>query len=258
MAILTGRLEALAEQIKPGETMADIGTDHGFLPIALFQRGTCPTVIMTDVSKKALAKAREHGEGILDLSDENYRSGDGLAPISPGEVNVAVLAGMGGILMTSIMAADLVKSKTIPKFIFQPRNHPEVLRHWLIHNGFSILRESLVRERRNLCEIIVASPSPDLESLHVGSEIMAEIATEIRAEISWPEGDIRWEIPPWYAKLPDPLAKEYLHKKLERELRVRREIQKGQAPDSIRLEQLTSRIGYLRDLYEKRESNDSV
>ena len=256
MAILTGRLEALAKQIKPGETMADIGTDHGFLPIILFQRGTCPKVIMTDVSEKALARAREHGEGVVGLSNDNYRLGDGLLPINPGEVDVVVVAGMGGILMTDILAADLIKAKTIQKYIFQPRNHPEVLRHWLFQNGFSILNESLVRERRNLCEIIVASPIMDKENHNINSEIITEIAVENWAEISWPEGDIRWEIPPWYAKLADPLAKEYLHKKLERELRVLREVQKGQAPDHRHLKQLGKRIEYLRDLYEKRESND--
>jgi len=241
MAILSGRLETLAEQIKPGETMADIGTDHGFLPITLFQNGTCPKVIMTDVSEKALARARLHGEGVVGLSDEQYRAGDGLSPINPGEVDVVVLAGMGGILMTTILADDLPKAKTIKKYVFQPRNHPEVLRRWLFQNGFSILKECLVRERRNLCEIIVASPTTDKESL---------------TDILWPEEDIRWEIPPYFSDIPDPLAKEYLHKKLERELRVRREVRKSLAPDPKRQKALDIRIGYLKILCEKRESND--
>ncbi len=244
MAILTGRLETLAQQIKPGETMADIGTDHGFLPIALFEQGICPKVIMIDVSEKALARARRHGEGVLGLSDENYRSGDGLSPIRPGEVDVVVLAGMGGILMTSILAADLPKAKTISKYIFQPRNHPEVLRCWLFQNGFSILKECLVRERRNLCEIIVASPDQSAKSLRNGDED------------SWPEEDIRWEIPPWFSELPDPLAKEYLHKRLERELRVRREVQKRLSPDVEQQKAIDIKVDYLKKLCEKRESND--
>jgi tRNA (adenine22-N1)-methyltransferase len=250
MAILSGRLEALAEQVKQGETMADIGTDHGFLPIYLFQRGICPKVIMTDVSEKALSRARDHGqsiamgEGFPVLTDENYRVGDGLSPLSPGEVDVVVLAGMGGILMSDIMAADLSKAKTIKKLVFQPRNHPEILRRWLYHNGFSILKECLVRERRNLCEIIVATPRPDAESLFDG------------LEMSWQEGDIRWEIPPWFGEIPDRLATEYLHKKLERELRVRREILKSQSPDPDRQHSLDNRITYLKTLLERRESHD--
>jgi tRNA (adenine22-N1)-methyltransferase len=244
MAMLTGRLEALAQQIKPGETMADIGTDHGFLPIALFMRGTCPKVILSDVSEKALARARNHGEHVLGLSDENYRSGDGLSIINPGEVDVVVVAGMGGIMMTTIMAADLPKSKTISRFVFQPRNHPEALRHWLIQHGFSILNECLVRERRSLCEIIVATPISLQESLLNG---VGE---------PWPKEDIRWEIPPWFAELQDPLAKEFLHRKLERERRVCREVQKSQSQDPERQKALEMRINYLRKLCEKRESND--
>jgi tRNA (adenine22-N1)-methyltransferase len=244
MAMLTGRLEALAQQIKPGETMADIGTDHGFLPITLFARGTCPKVIMTDVSEKALAHARSNGEDVLGLRDENYRTGDGLSIIKPGEVDVVVLAGMGGILMTSIMAADLAITKSISKFIFQTRNHPEELRRWIFQNGFSILSECLVREKRKLCEIIVTTPTNSNQSLFNGNEV------------SWPEEDIRWEIPPWYATLPDPLAKEYLHKKLERELHVRRELQKCQIPNAKRFRIVEFRIDYLTKLCEKRESND--
>lgn len=256
MAILTGRLETLAEQIKPGETMADIGTDHGFLPISLYQRGTCPKVIMTDVSEKALARARAHGEGVTGLSNGNYRVGDGLSPINSGEVDVVVLAGMGGILMTAILAADLPKAKTISKFVFQPRNHPEVLRIWLFQNGFTILKECLVRERRNLCEIIVAMPISDTKTLLDPSGDQSFINYHMGKGNLWPEGDIRWEIPPWFAEIPDPLAKEYLHKKLERELRVRRETRKSQSKDSQREKALESRIGYLKILCEKRESND--
>ncbi len=244
MAMLTGRLEALSQQIKPGETMADIGTDHGFLPITLFTRGTCPKVIMTDVSDKALAHARSNGEDVVGLSDENYRTGDGLSTIKPGEVNVVVLAGMGGILMTSIMAADLSKAKTISKYVFQPRNHPEILRRWIFQNGFSIQNECLVREKRNLCEIIVATTNHTDQSLFNGYNI------------TWTEEDIRWEIPPWFATLLDPLAKEYLHKKLEHELRVQRELQKSQITNTKRQQIVELRIDYLRKLCEKRDSND--
>jgi tRNA (adenine22-N1)-methyltransferase len=256
MAILTGRLEALAQQIKPGETMADIGTDHGFLPISLFTAGTCPKVIMTDVSNKALAHARHHAIGVFGLSEDNFRSGDGLSPINPGEVDVVVLAGMGGILMTAIMNADLSKSKSISKFIFQPRNHPEVLRYWLRQNGFTILNESLVRERKNLCEIIVAASTKAVQA-SMQEPKQSEIFSQIWPP-SWPKEDIRWEIPPWFGEIRDPLAIEYLHKKRNRELRVHNEVQKRQTLHPESLEELDRRIEYLTILYEKRDSNDEL
>lgn len=251
MMILTGRLEALAQQIKPGETMADIGTDHGFLPIALFLRGISPKVIMVDVSEKALARARAHGKEVQGLSEDNFRVGDGLAPINPGEVDVVVMAGMGGILMTSILEADPAKAGTIDTFVFQPRNHPEVLRHWLSQNDFTIIKESLVRERRNLCEIIVATPSQSYKSAQY------KIFTK-QWPPSWSEGDIRWEIPPWYAEIEDPLADEYVTKKMDRELRVQKEYQKGQNPELTRLSEMEARIVYLRNLKEKRGFKDEI
>lgn len=243
MTILTGRLEALAQQIEPGETMADIGTDHGFLPISLFERGRSPRVIMTDVSPKALSKAQTFGKDIPGLSEADFRCGDGLSPIKPAEVDVVVIAGMGGILMASILSADLEKTETFSKLVLQPRNHPEVLRHWLVTNGFDIASESLVREKRNLCEIIVAKP-------HAAGR-----QTAFEYDKGLPHWDIRWEVPPAYAGLKSPLATEYLQKKLERELRVKREVQKARTKEPDIQTQLDARIAYLKALCKERESN---
>ena len=246
MIILTGRLEALSQQLDLGETMADIGTDHGFLPISQFEHGTCPKVIMTDVSQKALSRAVEHGRELQGLSGDSFRCGDGLTPIKPGEVQAVVIAGLGGILMTEILAADISKTKTFSKLILQPRNHPEVLRHWLYDNGFVISHETLVRERRNLCEIIVATPNK------------ATRESRIELDPTWPMEDIRWEVPPFYSYSKDPLMREYLHKKLEREQRVRREVQKGRSIDPGFISKLEIRIAYLKELIKTRGSNDSI
>lgn len=244
MMKLTGRLEALSQQLNLGETMADIGTDHGFLPISLYEQGICPKVIMTDISHKALSRAVAHGKDIQGLDGDNFRCGDGLSPIEPYEVDAIVIAGMGAILMTEILATDFPKTKTFSKLILQPRNHPEVLRFWLNDNGFAILHERLVRERRNLCEIIIATPNQTKQ------------APGIELNPTWLVGDIRWEIPPNYGRSKDPLMKEYLHKKLERELRVRREVQKSRSVDADFLSELDIRIAYLKELSKMRESND--
>lgn len=244
MTILTGRLEALAQQIKPGETMADIGTDHGFLPISLYERGRSPRVIMTDVSPKALSKAQSYGKDFPGLSEADFRCGDGLSPIKPAEVDAVVIAGMGGILMASILSADQEKTRTFSKLVLQPRNHPEVLRHWLVTNGFDIISENIVREKRNLCEIIVAAPHE------------AHRQTDFDYDKGLPPSDIRWEVPPAYARLNSPLATEYLQKKLEREQRVRREVQKARTQEPDIQKQLDARIAYLKGLCTERESND--
>jgi tRNA (adenine22-N1)-methyltransferase len=256
MLKLSGRLEELAKQIETGETMADIGTDHGFLPIALYVRGISPKVVMADISDKALNRARTHGRGVPGISADCYRVGDGLSPIKPGEVDVVVLAGMGAILMTEILAAGSTVAKTVGKFVFQPRNYPAILRHWLYENGFHIVHESLVLEGRHLCEIIVAKPDVTKDTKSGG--VFANMEMFNGMQNNWPKGDIRWEVPPYFGWMDDPLADEYLQRKLERERRVRREVQKRQTRDSDHLARLESRIHYLKDLIEKRESDDRL
>ena len=165
-----------------------------------------------------------------------------------------VLVGMGAILMTEILSYGANIARTVKKFVFQPRNYPAILRHWLYENGFHIVHESLVREGRHLCEIIVAKPgkAEDSDSGNVSGGIFGKIDED------WSKDDIRWEIPPWYGFMDDPLAGEFLHRKLERERRVRREVQKRLTPDTEHLARLESRIHYLKDLVEMRESDDRL
>lgn len=162
MIRLSERLKIIAEEIHKGETMADIGTDHGYLPLVLFKKGICPKVIMADVSRGSLKKAKENAidalKGDIDLVDVDFRLGNGLEVLKPGEVDVVVIAGMGGLLMAEIIGADRDKSSTFKRFILQPRNGQGKLRYWLMQNGFQITAEHLAKEGRFICEILVARP----------------------------------------------------------------------------------------------------
>ena len=240
--MLTGRLEALAQQITPGETMADIGTDHGFLPISLYCRNISPRAIMIDVSEKALSRAKSHGEAVEGIDPGDYRVGDGLNALAPGEVDVVVIAGMGGILMTEILDGDREKSKSFKKFVFQPRNHPEVLRYWLHKNEFALKTETLVREGKNICEILVAVSRDNQDSLF---KKFPEVT-------SFFSKDIQWEIPPWYISLDSPLTEEYLNRKLEKEQRVFWAYGEGTNPKPERLIDLKQRISYIQELQNSR------
>ena len=152
---LSKRLKLIADQIKPGETMADIGTDHGFLPIYLKKNGICPHVILTDISMGSLEKAMEDCRWLIPEEEMDLRAGNGLRVLSEGEVDTVVMAGMGGNLITEILGDDPEKSHSFRKYILQPRRHTGVLRCWLAAEGYSIDKELLVRENRHLCEILV-------------------------------------------------------------------------------------------------------
>ena len=159
MINLTQRLASIASEIKTGETVADIGTDHGFLPIFLWERNISPKVIMSDISKGSLKKAEDNCKLLYPDVSFDLRLGSGIDVIEKGEVDCITMAGMGGLLMAEILSKDIEKSHSYNKLVLQPRNKIGVLRHWLYNNGFSISNEKLVREGKFICEIITVIPN---------------------------------------------------------------------------------------------------
>ena len=162
MIKLSDRLQIIADRIKPAETMADIGTDHGFLPIYLKETGICSRVIMADISEPSLGKARMNAAFCSEeiRNGLEFRAGDGLQILSRGEVEAVVIAGMGGRLIRDIMAEDMDITRSVRRFVLQPRIGQGYLRKWLYLNGFSIISEDLVYEGDYIPEIITVSTSP--------------------------------------------------------------------------------------------------
>ena len=167
MIKLSDRLQLMADLVDDGQTVADIGTDHGFLPIYLWESGKSNKVILADISKGSLQKAmdnvdmREYSEEVL-INNVLFRHGDGIKILEDGEVDAITIAGMGGVLMTEILGENLKKTKSFKKFILQPRNGQGKLRWWLLNNGFSIEKELLVREGKFICEILCVKPSTEV------------------------------------------------------------------------------------------------
>ncbi len=152
---LSERLQKLSELVIREEPMADIGTDHGFLPLCCLQRGLVPFAVASDVNEGPLEKAeanrRLYG---IDGTQCSLRLGSGLDVLQNGEVSSVVIAGMGGELIASILARDPEKTRSIRRFILQPRTRSGQLRSWLWDNGWSIREEHLAREKRRLCQIL--------------------------------------------------------------------------------------------------------
>ncbi len=162
---LSDRLQLIADEIHCGETMADIGTDHGFLPLYLLAEKKCPKVIMADISEGSLKKAEDNCK--LAGADGRYelRLGDGIEVLQNGEVDVVVMAGIGGNLIADILEWDLAKSRSIKRYILQPRRHVGKLRHWLAVNGFKIIKESLVEEGKFICEVLTVESGPAFDGI---------------------------------------------------------------------------------------------
>lgn len=147
---LTPRLLAVASLVKGGGIAADIGTDHGYLPVYLIESGVIKSAIAADIGRMPLENARsaveEHG-----LCDKiELRLSDGLKEFKATDVDEIIFAGMGGTLIADKLSeTPWVKNDKL-HFIFQPQSRAEDLRRFLYSNGFSICSELATHEGRRV------------------------------------------------------------------------------------------------------------
>ena len=158
---LDGRLAAVAALVPRGARAADVGTDHAYLAIALLNEQDVETVIATDKNEGPCAAARRTISASGFTNRVQVRLGDGLAPLSPGEVDTVCIAGMGGGLIASILAAGAEVLTEVSRLVLQPMNDAAALRQWLYDNDWHIVEESLATADGWLYEIIAAEPGTE-------------------------------------------------------------------------------------------------
>lgn len=155
---LTPRLKAIAAMVPKGSVIADIGTDHGYIPVSLIKNGTVQRAIASDVRKGPLNRAKyviqRHGLP----GDIETLLGDGLEVLKNEAVDVVVLAGMGGVLIRDILERGKGLLQDTKRLILQPMNAQEAVREWLSLNEYEIVDETLAREGEKIYQIIVAEP----------------------------------------------------------------------------------------------------
>ena len=147
MAIrLSKRLTALANMVTDGNRLADIGTDHGYIPIYLCQTGKIPSALAMDIGKGPLQQAQthiaEHG-----LSEQiKTRLSDGMAALQSGEADTILIAGMGGGLVMKILSEGAEKLTGKEELILQPQSEIALVREFLRAHNFQILDEDMILE----------------------------------------------------------------------------------------------------------------
>lgn len=260
MIRLNDRLKTMAARIDRGETMADIGTDHGFLPVYLLEKEVSPKVIMADISEPSLDKARKNFNMNVDmgrLGSGDFRVGDGLSVLEPSEVDVVVIAGMGGRLIADIMAEDIELTASFDKFILQPRIGQGYLRKWLLDNGFEIIYEDLVREGKYIAEVITAV-SPNCASAgESGFEGMAGSKTEQQEMISESAdgSEMICRIPPWIVNASGPVE-EFLLRNIEAEKTKLENVKLSKKRNRELEENICGGMRYLEDLLVKYQGKE--
>jgi len=154
--ILSGRLSAAADMLGYADTIWDVGCDHGFLAAALAEKGRAKLVYATDISPASVGKtarlAKVRGlEGSIVTAEA-----DGLASFAPDGDYKLALCGMGGELISQILAAGEAVAKSAGLIVMQPMRGEEELRRFLCENGYSITDESVVLDSGRYYQLIAA------------------------------------------------------------------------------------------------------
>jgi tRNA (adenine22-N1)-methyltransferase len=143
---LSNRLLAVADLVTGGGTLADIGPDHGYIPVSLVSQGKIKKAVAMDVNAGPLERAAQH---IKEAGLNEYitlRRSDGLHRLEEHEADSIVIAGMGGGLIRRILTEGVDKLKFVSELILQPQSEVPQLRLFLRQQGMCIVRETMIYE----------------------------------------------------------------------------------------------------------------
>lgn len=187
---LSQRLERVAAHIPAGARLADIGSDHAYLPVALIHRGAIAAAVAGEVAATPFQAANRTVADNGLAQHITVRLADGLAAIQAGDDITAVsLCGMGGETIRDILDSGKAHLNGRERLILQPNGGEQPLRQWLMDNGYQILHEELLRENRFYYEIIVAERAETMtytaEQLYFGP-----LQMQARSEDFWRSGNV--------------------------------------------------------------------
>ena len=167
---LTNRLNTVVCLVT-GKTVADVGCDHGKVPIKLILDGKCDNVIASDVNKGPADACRKN-VAKFGLSDKiDIRCGSGISVLKPYEVETVVVAGMGGELIADIIDSQKEIADSVKEFVLQPMTSEEVLRDFLQKNGYSINCEKLAQEGNKIYVIMRVCKGNDADNIYFPSKL---------------------------------------------------------------------------------------
>lgn len=164
---LTPRLKIIADSIDKCKSIADIGSDHAYLPIYLVRNGKAERAIATDVNTGPanISGERIKHYGLEDVID--VRIGYGLKVLKHYEADILIISGMGGLLIIDIIKESLDIARSVQLLILQPMKDSYLLRKWLVKNCFYIADVEIVKEDNKFYEIIWAEPNDKSKGLQV-------------------------------------------------------------------------------------------
>jgi tRNA (adenine22-N1)-methyltransferase len=158
-AVLPDRLAVIVEQIDQGAVVADIGTDHGLVPVEAVVRREAGHAVAADVNAGPLQAASDYIAACGLTGKIDTRLGSGLTVLTENDrIDTVVIAGMGGTLITDILEQGREHLRSVQKLILQPNVSADRIRRWLLDNGWKLTREQILKEERHVYEILTAMP----------------------------------------------------------------------------------------------------
>lgn len=163
---LSKRLRLVASYIPEGAVVADIGSDHAYLPCFLVHQDVAKSAIAGEVVQGPYDSARRQvmAEGLTDQI--TVRLADGLAAVKPeDEVTAVTIAGMGGPLIRTILENGKKQLTGVERLVLQPNIHALSIRQWAVENGWVIKDEAILKESGKIYEVLVLERSTEPFSL---------------------------------------------------------------------------------------------
>ncbi|MDE6904590.1 MAG: class I SAM-dependent methyltransferase [Lachnospiraceae bacterium] len=158
MVRLSKRLSLLSHMVTEGHVLADVGTDHGYIPIYLVKQGKIPKAIAMDIRQGPLLRAREH-IGEYDLGGYiETRLSDGVASLHEGEADTILIAGMGGGVILHILKEGKNVIESTEELVLQPQSEMEKVREYLFQMGYGITGENMLFEDGKFYQMLSCRP----------------------------------------------------------------------------------------------------
>jgi tRNA (adenine22-N1)-methyltransferase len=139
-------MKAVAAMVTPGGVLADIGTDHAYVPIALMQRQKITGAIAMDINKGPLKRANDNIAAAKLTTSIETRLSDGLDKLKPGEADTILIAGMGGEMTIHILEEGHAVCEEASELVLQPQSDIQKVREYLREHQYRIIDEDMVCE----------------------------------------------------------------------------------------------------------------